>query len=149
MIEYSNEVMKRKKAADRSAAKRARIDNPCKLHGLTNFILSLTPGLKLILFVFFSAVPKRSSGRIKEAEAAKVTNEILEPNVDNSADEEGSDFVVKMYFTPSVWASMSLIVKRHAQNALEDYQNAKSNGIMSPFNVYEYAQLHLFVLLIN
>lgn len=102
--------------------------------------------MELIFIVFFSVLPQRSSGRLKEALSDKTLSE--EPNVHDEPVEDGVDFEVKIYFTPSEWSKMALLVKRHAQNALEDYQNAINKGIVSLFNVYEYTQLNHFVLLI-
>ena len=42
--------------------------------------------------------------------------------------DDGPDFEVKGYFSPTQWSEMPMLVKRHAQNALEDYRRAQSRG---------------------
>lgn len=77
----------------------------------------------------FSDVQRRVSGRAREA-----SNIVEQPGVEESDIEDDIDYSVKIYFTPSEWASMSLIVRNHAQNALKDYQTAKDKGIYLSFS---------------
>lgn len=101
-------------------------------------------GMELII-VFFAAVPKRASGRIKEAGiTAKQTRQ---PQPDDPTDDEGPDFQVRMYFTPSAWATMPWLAKRHAQTAMEEYQGATSNGMVSLFYDIYCVQYYLVPLI--
>ncbi|XP_034245729.1 uncharacterized protein LOC117647867 [Thrips palmi] len=111
MTEYSNRILKRKQAADKSAKKKARVEKQKDI----------------------SSQPKRTSGRIRQAAAANSTTIDASTAGADATDidevDDDLDFEVKIYFTPSEWSGMALTVKRHAQNALEDYNNAKSKGI--------------------